>query len=225
VHSPLRMARPKMIVSNEFPYHITGRSNNKEWFYLPKSVCWEIFLEILGKTIEKYQLQLLAFVLLDNHYHMLVCTPGANIGECMQYFAREVSKRMGLESGRINRIFGARYQRTLIQNEFYFMNAVKYVFRNPVEAGLCAKVEEYPFSTLQWEISGRAPLPLHRAPSYMFDLLPRTLERRLEWFNEPFSSKQREIIRLGLRKQVFSWPKAKRYRKTVIELDPKGSDR
>jgi len=212
------MPRPKLIPHTRLPYHVRARSNNREWFYLPKEDVWRICLHVLEKTIENYGLQLISFVLMDNHYHMLVLTPFGNLGDCMLYFGRQVSKQIGLESGRINRIFGGRYQRTIIEKSSYFRNAFKYVYRNPVEAGLCTNVEDYPFSTLRWE-ANRSPLPLSLPPDWMFNEIPANQEEQIRWLNEPFQGKQREIIRLGLRRQVFSWPKATEFKNEVASLE------
>lgn len=66
----------------------------------------------------------------------------------MMYFLRETSREFGRLSGAINQTYGGRYYKTSIEDDHYFMNAYKYVYRNPVRARIGKFCEEYPFSTL-----------------------------------------------------------------------------
>ena len=149
---------------------------------------------------------------------MICMTPEADLGQCMRYFSREVSKAIGLVSGRINRIFGGRYQRSLLETDRYFLNAYKYVCRNPVDAGICSHPEQYPFSSLQWEIAGAAPIPFRLNCEWIFSLVPRDQQALIGWLNQPYQEKEREVIRLALRKKKFAWPQAAQYKKTVRTL-------
>lgn len=183
-----------------------ARSNNKEAFPLPLDEVWEIFIDLLGMVSEKYHAHIHSFVLMRNHYHLILSTPQLNLDAIMQYLNREASKQIGLKSGRINRIFGGRYQRSLIEEDSYFLNAYKYVFRNPVKAGVCGYVEDYRFSTLPIQLGKEKwPFPLSFEPEFFFELLPVEKQQLLNWLNVPYSAEQNALIRKGLRRKVFRW--------------------
>ncbi len=141
----------------------------------------------------------------------------------MNYFLREVSKEIGRVSGRINRIFGARYHWSLITYGIYYSHAYKYVFRNPVEAGLSSRVEEYPFSTVRNELQFAAT-EMPTQPQADFEtFLPQSLEKRLAWLNHPYRNVQTLLIERGLRRSEFQFPKQTTLRfevETLLDLGP-----
>jgi putative transposase len=192
------MPRAKLILSDEFPYHVQNRSNNREFFYLPIATLWPIFLECLEGLTQMYGCRIHSFVLMSNHYHLMISTPRANLGEAMKYFHREVARKANRISGRINHFFGGRYKWSIVGTESYYWNALKYVFRNPVRAGICTEVSDYEFSSLNrpsdftWLLSD-------------FFLNPSVhIEIDLDWLNEPFLSEIEEAIQKGLRRRKFS---------------------
>jgi putative transposase len=163
--------------------------------------------EVIDIVTVRYHAHVHAFVLMDNHFHLILSTPEGNLDRIMQYFMRETSKRIGRETGRINRVFGARYQRSVLDSEDYFLNALKYVFRNPVAAGLCNRVEDYPYSTLPWTLNRKvAGFALSEEPEFLFRLVPRG-QQLLSWLNKSFSAEQADVVRKGLRRGVCRWTK------------------
>ena len=109
----------------------------KEWFYLEKSIVWKIFKTQLIQAVERHRLKIHAFVLMGNHYHMIVSThPDYNLGIVIQALQRSVSRMINSESKRINHVFGAHIKASVITNERYYYHVYKYVLRNPVDAGI-----------------------------------------------------------------------------------------
>ncbi|MDH4466685.1 MAG: hypothetical protein QE271_01395 [Bacteriovoracaceae bacterium] len=88
-----------------------------------------------------------AFVLMANHYHLVATTPNNDIDSFMMNFNKNFSEKLKSLSGAINQKFGGRYKWCIIENQNYYYNVMRYVFRNPVRAGLVKKVENYPYST------------------------------------------------------------------------------
>src|SRR5581483_5588273 len=103
------MARKNLYRSSVHPYHVTARSNNGEWFYIPTLEAWNIFVECAFAISVAYGAKIHAFVLMSNHFHLLVSTPDSNLDDVMQYFLREAGKLINLKAKRINHIFGGRY--------------------------------------------------------------------------------------------------------------------
>ncbi len=193
------MARKALIRTSEYPYHVVNRCNNKEEFPIGLHDLWPIFLKTLCETKYKFPLEVECFVLMNNHYHLLLRTPECNLDTIMHYFNMKLSRRIAIFSGRINRIFGARYKWSLIMNDIYYSNVYKYIYQNPMRAGLTSRVEDYPYSS--WS---------SRCASYgLRD--SRINQRLLEYINDPFSLEESLSIKKGLLKTNYSPVKNRGY--------------
>lgn len=184
------MPRKRTIYSDSYPYHIYNRSNNKEQFPIDLETLWEICEVQLRHIHRDYRCEIIAFVLMPNHYHMMIQTPAANISEAMQVFHRNIAKEANAKAFRINHFFGTRYKWSLINKELYLLNCFKYVLRNPVKAALSKQVEDYKFSTA------------FKKADYISNLYSDILPS-LDWLNESFSPEAEEVISLGLRRREF----------------------
>src|SRR5687768_2108167 len=100
------MARPKLVRSTDCAYHVTVRSNNKEWFHIPVSECWKLFQKKLYAANQKYKFEIHTFVLMSNHFHLIASTPQANLDQVMRYFLTEFSRAINVRADRINHVFG-----------------------------------------------------------------------------------------------------------------------
>lgn len=193
------MARAKTILQSEFPYNISGRCINQEWFHLPMDVVWEIFSQELILVNLLHKLQIHSFVLMSNHFHLIASTPNANINKCMHLFMGNVSRRLTAEGNRINQTFSGRYFKTILDHQSYFMNAYKYNYRNPVHAGLTTKVEDYTYSSLHG-LLGKTHLQFPvREDVTLFSNVNRTLE----WLNTEPNPNKLEAVRYALKRPFF----------------------
>ena len=176
------MPRAKIIRTDSIPYHITSRSNNKEWFYIPIDDVWIYCVKLLEVGKRMFGIQVDAFVLMNNHYHLCVYTPKANFDKFMQFFNRNLGKKISRQAGRINRIFGAPYKWSLIKNENYYFNVVRYIYENPLRAGLVDSCLDYPYS----------------------DIMKQGFSQSLlDWFEATVGSKEVTKITKNLRKFVI----------------------
>lgn len=195
------MPRKPLIYTHENPYHISARSNNKEWFYLPLSECWTIFAAGLNHLHLEYGFLTHLFVLMDNHYHLVgTCSEKHNLGEVMSWFQKYVSRKINSRAGRINHIFGGRYKASLIAHPAHFAAVYKYVARNPVRAGICEKVEQYGYSSLYSESGSR--VIAFSSGNWGADI-PHCHADLMSWLNEPSLLEIDEIIRKSLQKTHF----------------------
>lgn len=198
-----RMPRKPLIYTSEFPYHVYARSNNKEWFYLPISECWNIFATHLNELTKKKLLQVHTFVLMDNHYHLIATAPSQNLnlGHAMCWLQRETARTINRRTGRINHIFGGSYKACLIQNEFHYAHVLKYVLRNPVEAGVCERVEQYQFSTLQ-KNTALTEIKVIDPQNGIQLAVPGTASY-ISWLNRTYDKNTKGIIKKALSKTEF----------------------
>ncbi len=190
------------------PYHVGARCINKEWFSSPTDVVWNIFGDQLYLTEKAFNLKIHSFVLMSNHYHMLVTAPELNLSQAMNYFLRESSRRGLKDNKRINHTFSARFFRSRVSGFHHFTTVYKYIYRNPVEAGLCNHVEEYPWSTLNALLGfSKLVIPLQE-DTLLFD---SGLEPTLKWLNTDPGSENRDAVRKAVRRSEFALPNKNRY--------------
>ncbi|RYZ72010.1 MAG: hypothetical protein EOP09_03825, partial [Proteobacteria bacterium] len=174
------MARKLHIPHADFPYHVSARSHGGSWFRIPPDEVWRIMTRNLHFLTFAFDVKIHSFVLMGNHFHLLISTPKANLSEAMNYLLRETAKDINRAAGTCNQVYGGRYCRSLITNSIYYSSAYKYVYRNPVTVGLSKTCEEYPYSTLRGILGlSKLPVPVAADP-FIFDSCP---EKTLQWLN------------------------------------------
>ena len=197
------MPRKLVELSDVNPYHIYARSNNKDWFALPLGYVYLIYEDVIKRTVKNYGFAFHSFVLMSNHFHALVSTPKANLSEGMRYFMTESSRSIARASGRINRIYGARYKSTIIKSSIHYAHAYKYVYRNPVEAGVCDKALNYEFSTL----NSKCRIKVEDNSNGFNEHIPDFFDELIEWLDDDPGEKFNNDIRKALRRREFKIPK------------------
>lgn len=198
------MARKILVRSNIHPYHVTCRSNNREHFWCDLPLVWKVFANKLIEITEIHSARVHAFVLMPNHFHLIVSTPEDDLGKIMQRFIGSVTKTLNYLSGRSGRVFGAKYHRSIILTENYYDYALKYVYRNPVKAGLIINAEDYRFSTLRSKLNNELiEFPLFPALDQCVLIPQKNKTEFLEWINRPFLYEQEQALYESLKKQSF----------------------
>ncbi|MBC7458536.1 MAG: transposase [Bdellovibrionaceae bacterium] len=170
---------------------------------------WDIFCSELSETSEKHELKIHSFILMSNHFHLIASTPHANISQCMQHFMGRASRKLTTQGNRINETFAGRHYKCVLQKPNYYLNAYKYNYRNPVAAGICKKVEDYSFSTLQFTMKlSSSKIPMVEDTTFNFDPLGT-----LKWLNETPEVGKLEAVRNGMKHSFF---KSKKNRKSGL---------
>jgi REP-associated tyrosine transposase len=112
---------------------------------------------LLGGVVRAKRWRCLAYCLMPNHVHLLIETPEANIARGMQYlhgfYAHHFNARYDLSG----HLFQGRYGSKLIRDDVQFLAVVRYTALNPVEGGLCAMPEDWPWSSYGRALDGDAP--------------------------------------------------------------------
>ena len=136
---------------------------------------------------------------MDNHYH-LIGTASKNfpLPKVMEWFQRSANRIVNYRAGRINHLFGGPYRASLIANEYYYFHAIKYVYRNPIEAGIADTIENYPFSTVL-----KTRIPLVSPVSGINTWIPKNHCEFLRYLNEPYSAEAKKILQSGLKRTQF----------------------
>lgn len=208
------MAKSPLIRTTQYPYHITARSNNREWFYIPIEEVWRILLDILNRERVITKIRVHALVLMSNHFHLLASSTDGNIDETMRYLLREVCRRVNTKAERINHVFGGPYKWSVITNTSYYLHCLKYIYRNPVNAGICARVEEYPFSSIPAHRDPAAlPFPIHQWKWAGDWMKWGDYNSILEWLNTPYPHGLADYLKKGFARPTFHIPKNRNTRK------------
>lgn len=160
---------------------------------------WEIMSEQLYFARVTYSAEILSFVLMSNHFHLLIRTPESNLSKMMAVFMRETSRHITKSSERLNQTYGQRHFRCVLGSFHYMLNSYKYIYYNPVKAGICARAEDYPYSTLHGKLGRRNLL----IPVVEDSLLFNDVEGTLNWINRPPLDEHWNWVRTALRKSEF----------------------
>lgn len=133
----------------EFPgavYHVIHRGNNKERIF-HESIDKGYFLKLLRTYKENMDFELFGYVLMDNHYHLLVRTWERPLQDIMHRLNSTYSKYFNWKYERTGHVFQGRYKGILVLSDAYLFAVLRYIHQNPVRAGICDSVEDYQWSS------------------------------------------------------------------------------
>lgn len=102
---------------------------------------------LLEQTTACKQWEVVVYVLLNNHFHLLLKTPRPNLASGMQRFLSAYSQWWGRRRGRPGHLFQGRYKAESIEDETYYWTVSRYIHLNPVRAGLVARPEDWAWSS------------------------------------------------------------------------------
>ena len=122
---PLRMERPGG------RYHVTARGNERKSIFRADADRAH-FLELLGELRERFGLRVHAYVLMDNHFHLLVETPEANLSRAMQWLSVSYSVWFNRRHDRSGHLFQGRFQAVVVEDDAGWQEVGRYVHLNPV---------------------------------------------------------------------------------------------
>ena len=114
-----------------------------------------LFIELLGKMSARHDIEIYAYVLMDNHYHLLLRTPRGNLSRCMQWFSITYTRRYNVRHKRSGHLFQGRFKSFLIEDDAYLLRLSCYIHRNPLRAGLANRLVDYRWSTYPVYAYGR----------------------------------------------------------------------
>ena len=127
-------------------YHVISRGNNKEYIF-KESIDKGYFIKQIKETVEGMGYLVYGFVLMDNHYHIIIQTLDKKLQGIMHQINNKYSKYFNSKYERVGHVFQGRYKAILVQDERYLIGLLRYVHQNPVGAHICKTVEEYKWSS------------------------------------------------------------------------------
>ncbi len=146
------MARPYRLQGENCFYHITSRGDDRKKVYI-NEYDFKKFLEYLLRAKERFNFCLYAYVLMPNHYHLLIETRKPNLSRIMQYLNTAYTTYYNIKRKRCGHLFQGRYKSILVDKQGYFLELSRYIHLNPVRAKLVKSPEEYKWSSYKGYIS------------------------------------------------------------------------
>jgi REP element-mobilizing transposase RayT len=140
------MGRPVRIEYAGALYHITSRGNEKKEIFLTDDDRTK-FLNIIRDYHERYGILVHAYVLLDNHYHLILETPRGNLLKVMHGLNGSYTGYFNRKYRRVGHLLQGRYRAILVDKGEYLLPLSRYVHLNPVRAGIVESPEKYPWSS------------------------------------------------------------------------------
>ena len=140
------MARKPRIEFNGALYHVITRGNQKQQVFLDPQD-HDRYLKILGNYRVRYGFALYAYVLLENHAHLLMETREVPLSKILQGISQSYTMFFNRKYGMVGHLFQGRYKAILCDRDSYLIALVKYIHMNPVRAGMVKTPEAYPWSS------------------------------------------------------------------------------
>lgn len=127
-------------------YHVIQRSNNREKIFGSDSDKKRL-IDLLAGCSKKLGFRLFGYVIMENHYHLLLQTGAIPLNKVMHRINFLYSRNYNSSNDRHGHVFGGRYKAALIQDESYLFAVLRYIHQNPLRAGICRSVAEYTWSS------------------------------------------------------------------------------
>ncbi len=142
------MTRPLRIEFKGACYHVMNRGSGRQPIF-HNSHYYEDFLACLSEANKRFGLEVHAYCLMTNHYHLLVRTPEANLGRAMRHINGVYTQRYNRRKKTDGPLFRGRYKAILVEANSYFLPVSRYIHRNPIETKLplVDKLEDYFWSS------------------------------------------------------------------------------
>ena len=141
------MARQPRLALPGYPHHVIQRGNNRQPIVLDEAdrrMLYSLWLE----ESQRHKVAVNAYVLLDNHFHMLLTPPSDEaMSLMMQSVGRTYVRYFNKRHNRSGTLWEGRYKSSLIDSEGYLLTCMAYIDLNPVRAGLAESAEDFNWSS------------------------------------------------------------------------------
>ena len=141
------MARLARVSVPGYPYHVIQRGNNRQRIFATDADR-VLMCDLLSENATRFDVAIHAYVLMDNHFHLLL-TPSTADGlpKMMQAVGRRYVRYFNDVQQRSGTLWEGRYKSALVQTERYLMACMVYLDLNPVRAGLVSRPQDHRWSS------------------------------------------------------------------------------
>lgn len=191
------MPRLPRIDLGEYVYHVINRSNGRARFFHDETD-YSDFEYLLNEVKETFEMRILAYVLMPNHWHLLLYPRAdGDLSKSMQWLCTSHAHRHHArkETSGNGHVYQGRYKSFLVENDTHLLTVLKYIERNPVRAKLVRTPEQWKWSSAFRRIHGTKKQKLLLTESPVD--LPRNYR---EWIHYPEPSEETDEIRASVNK-------------------------
>jgi putative transposase len=176
-------------------YHIVMRGINRQNIFEDEKDC-EKFIETLEKYKDPCGYELYAYCLMGNHLHLLLKEGQEPLEQVMRRICGSYVYWYNRKYDRVVNLFQDRYKSEPVEDETYFMVVLRYIFQNPVKAGIVVSVEDYEWSNYkEYLIKNRMT-----DVDFVFDIFNKNRELAINSFIE-FINKKNEDTCMDIREK------------------------
>lgn len=196
------MSRPLRV---EYPgawYHVMNRGRRSEKVYLNKND-YQTYIDLLIEACKLWSVNVSAYSLMPNHYHLLINTPQGNLSRFMRHVNGVYTQRFNKNHKYEGQLFRGRYKSILVDGDGYLLQLVRYIHRNPLRAKMVKNIDDSEWSSHQGYISNSKEWDW----LYKDFILSIFTEYKTKWINE-----YRHFINLKDEKEIIKildnpkWP-------------------
>jgi REP element-mobilizing transposase RayT len=137
-------------------HHVFARGNAKGLIYRDDDDR-RLYLTTLRLAVARAKWHCLAYCLMDNHVHLLIQTPEANLGAGMQRLHGLYGRQFNDRHDRSGHVFQGRFKSKLVTDDEQMWVTTRYIAVNPVEARMCRRPGDWPWSSHSLMVRGTAP--------------------------------------------------------------------
>ncbi len=136
--------------------HVFARGNNRQRIFRDLDDR-ELYLSLLGQVVRRQRWACLSYCLMHNHIHLLVETAAPNLGTGIQRLHSLYAQTFNKRHKRCGHLFQDRYGAIRVRSDEQLLQVARYIALNPVQAGLCGRPDEWPWSSHAAMVGGEAP--------------------------------------------------------------------
>ena len=150
------MSRPWRIEFEGALYHVLSRGNEQRDIFIDDEDR-DSFINLMGEMSDRFEVDIFAYVLMNNHYHILLRTNSANLSKAMQWMGVTYTRRFNNRHVRSGHLFQGRFKSLIVQNDAYLVQLSCYIHRNPLRAGIVKRLIDYKWSSYPVYAYGKKP--------------------------------------------------------------------
>src|SRR5687768_8082631 len=136
------MARPLRLEYPGAVWHVHNRGNNRGAIFF-SDADRELFLELLEEAVRRFKWVVIEYMLMTNHFHLLIETPIPTLSKGMKWFMQMFVQTINARHGRVGNLLQGRFKGHLVEKNGYLLELLRYIANNPVQAGLVQRAEEW----------------------------------------------------------------------------------
>jgi putative transposase len=184
------MPRAARYILPGFPHHVTQRGNRRQQTFFSDGD-YQLYLDLLRQGCQRYAVACWAWCLMPNHVHLVLEPPDeAALAALLKQVHQAYTRRINAREKWTGCLWQGRFA-SCAMDEAHALAAVRYVELNPVRARLCARAEDWPWSSAEAHVNGRPEPMLAEVPflkriadwrRYLAEGLDAQTEARIGYF-------------------------------------------